>query len=227
MVKGICVLTPHPTTSRAAAPMGMVHINTAGPFQESLGGSQCVVILVDSASRFQRPYGARDKSASAILSLAKRFVADMGVPRAFRTNNGAEYTNSIFVDYCNGLGIGRELTAPYTPQLNGPVKRELSRVIKVGHAARLETNKLFPDIHLERLKEVRDPDGSSLWMETVLGVSEGFNHSATTVNSGMLFLQKVLFGGLPPMPVLLFCKPGYHRVPRRSKMDLRRAHVFP
>ena len=76
----------------------------------------------------------------------------MGVPRAFRTNNGAEYTNSIFVDYCNGLGIRRELTAPHTPQLNGPVERGLSRMVKVGHAARLEVNKLFPDIHLERLK---------------------------------------------------------------------------
>ena len=72
--------------------------------------------VVDSASRFQRPYGTRDKSASAILDVVKRFVADMGVPRAFRTDNGAEYTNSTFVDYCNGLRIRRELTAPYPTQ---------------------------------------------------------------------------------------------------------------
>ena len=123
MAKGIRALTPHHTTSRAAAPMNMVHIVTTGPFQESLGGSRCVVMFVDSASRFQRPYGTRDKSASAILGVLKHFVADVGVPRAFRTNNGAEYTNSTFVDYCNGLRIRRELTAPYTPQQNGPVER--------------------------------------------------------------------------------------------------------
>ena len=65
MAKGIRAPTPHRTTSRAAAPLDLVHIDTAGPFPESLGGSWYVVMFVDSASRFQRPYGTRDKSASA------------------------------------------------------------------------------------------------------------------------------------------------------------------
>ena len=63
--KGIRAPTPHHTTSRAEAPTDMVHINTAGPFQESQGDSQYVVMFVDSASRFQRPYGIRDKSVLA------------------------------------------------------------------------------------------------------------------------------------------------------------------
>ena len=56
-------------------------------------------------------------------------------------------------------------------------------------------------------------------MESVLWASEGFNPSATTANSDMLSPHKVFFGGRPPMPVLPFCKPAYHRVPRQSKMD--------
>ena len=131
MARGIRPPTPHHTTSRAAAPIDMVHIATAGPFQESLGGSRCVVTFVDSASRFQRPRGARDKSASTILGVVTRFVADIGLPRAFRTDNGAEYTNSTFVDYCNGLGIRRQLTAPYTPRQSSPVESGLSRAIKL------------------------------------------------------------------------------------------------
>ena len=127
MAEGIRAPTPHRTTSRAAAPLDMVHIDAAEPFPESLGGSRYVVMFVDSASRFQRPYGTRDKSASAILGVVQRFVADMGVPRAFRTDKGAEYTNSAFVEYCNSLQIRRELTAPYTPQQNGPVESGLSR----------------------------------------------------------------------------------------------------
>ena len=99
--------------------------------------------------------------------MVKRFVADMGVLRAFRTDNGAKYTNSTFVDYCNGLGIRRELTASNRPRQNGPVGSGLSRAIKAGHAARLEVNKLFPDIHIERLKGVRDSDGLRLWAESV------------------------------------------------------------
>ena len=118
--------------------------------------------------------------------MVQRFVADMGVPRAFRTDNGTEYTNSAFVEYCNSLQIRRELTAPYTPQHNGPVESELSRAIKAGHVVRIEVNRPFPDVRLEQPKGVRNPDGTSLWMESVLRASEGFNRSATTVNGGML-----------------------------------------
>ena len=168
MAKGIHAPTPHRTTSRAEAPLDLVHIDTAGPFLESLEGSRYVVMFVDSAFRFQRPYGTRHKSASAILGVVQRFVADMGVPRAFRTDNGIEYTNSAFVEYCNSLQIRRELTAPYTPQQNGPVEKGMSRAIKAVHAACIEVNRLFPDVHLEQLKGVRDPDGTSLWMESVL-----------------------------------------------------------
>ena len=162
MAKRIRAPTPHHTTSRAAAPLDMVHIDTAGPFPESLGSSRYVVLFVYNASRFQRPYGTRDESASAILGVVQHFMADMGVLRAFRTDNGAEYTNLTFVEYCNSLRTRRELTALYTPQQNGPVESGLSRAIKAEHAARIEVNQLFPDVHLERLKRVRDPDGSSL-----------------------------------------------------------------
>ena len=88
MAKGIRAPTPHRATSRAAAPLDMVHIDTAGPFPQSLEGSRYVVMFVDSASRFQRPYGTRNKSAPAILGVVQRFVADIRVPRAFRTDTG-------------------------------------------------------------------------------------------------------------------------------------------
>ena len=72
--------TPHHATRRATQPLGLVHIDIAGPYRTSLGGLRYVVMFVDSASRLQRLYGVREKSAAAILSVVKRFVADMGVP---------------------------------------------------------------------------------------------------------------------------------------------------
>ena len=113
--------TAHHTTARAKRPMELVRIDTGGPFPASLGGSRYVVMFVDSASRLQRRYGTQKKSVAAILAVVKRSIADMGVPRAFRSDNGAEYTNNSFVEYGNNLVIRRELTAPYTPQPNGPV----------------------------------------------------------------------------------------------------------
>ena len=121
-----------------------------------------VVMFVDSASRLQRPCGVREKSAAALFSVVKRFVADMGVPRAFHTDNSTEYSNSMSVDFCNGLGICHEFTAPYTPQQNEPVESAISRAFKAGHAARLGVPQLYPDIRLEEIRDCIDAAGTSL-----------------------------------------------------------------
>ena len=141
---------------------------------------------MDSAARLQRPYGTRDKNAAAILAVVKRFIADMGVPRGFRGDNGAEYTNHLFVEYCNNLGIRRELTAPYTPQQNGPVESALWRAFKAGHAARLGVLKMYPDIPLNEVAGFTDAAVTSLWMDSLLWASECFNRSATVANDGRL-----------------------------------------
>ena len=55
-------------------------------------------MFTNNASHLRRSYGTRVKSASAIFGVVKRFVGDMGnmgVPRAVRTDNGAEYTITV------------------------------------------------------------------------------------------------------------------------------------
>ena len=221
MAKGNRAPTPHHTTARAKRPMELVHIDTAGPFPASLGGSRYVVMFVDSASRLQRPYGTRDKSAATILAVVKRFIADMGVPRAFRSDNGAEYTNRSFVEFCNNLGIRRELTAPYTPQQNGPVESALWRAFKAGHAARLGISKIYPDIRVNEVRGSTDAAATTLWMESLLWASECFNRSATAANDGWLSPHEFFYGNRPPLPLLPFFQPAYHRVPRQRKSDAR------
>ena len=213
--------TPHHATRRATQPLGLVYIDTAGPYTTSLGGSRYVVMFVDSASRLQRPYGVREKSAAAILSVVKRFVADMGVPRAFRTDNGTEYSNGVFVDFCNGLGIRREFTAPYMPQQNRPVESAISGAFKAGHAARLRVSQLYPDIRLEEIMGCTDAAGTSLWLESLLWASECYNRAAISVNDEWLSPRESFYGTRPRLPLLPFLQPAYHRVPRQRKTDPR------
>ena len=113
MAKGICApRLPH-TTAQAATSMDTAHVDTAGPYHKSLGGSRYIVIFVDSIFRLQRPDESLEKStSSAIFGVVKHFIADMGVPRVARTDHGTEYTNLTFVCHCNGLRICRELTTP-------------------------------------------------------------------------------------------------------------------
>ena len=223
MAKGNRAPTAHHTTARAKRPMELIHIDTAGPFPASLGGSRYVVMFVDSAFRLQRPYGTRDKSAAAtLLAVVKRFIADMGVPQAFRSDNGAEYTSHSFVVYCNNLGIRRELTAPYTPQQNKWSRGE--RTLESLQGSTCGTSggfKNFPDIRVNEVKDSTDAATTNLWMESLLWASECSYRSATVANDGWLSPYETFYGNRPPLPLLPFFQPVYHRVPRQHKSDPR------
>ena len=142
----------------------------------------------------------------------------MGVPRAFRTDTGTEFTNSAFVEYWNSLQIRRELTAPNTPQQNGPVESELSRAIKAGHAARIEVSRFFPDVHLEQSQGSSGP-GRHQFMDVVCLV--GFGRFQPLRDYGehrhALPVRDILRE--PPAGAGLICKPAYDRVPRQGKLD--------
>ena len=143
----------------------------------------------------------------------------MGVPRAFWNDNGAECTNHSFVEYYSNLGIRRELTAPYTPQQNGPVESTLWRAFKAGHVARLGVLNIYPDIRLDEVTGSTDAEATRLWMESLLGASECFNRSATAANDGWFAPHDIFYGNRPPLPLLPFFQPANHRVPRQRQSD--------
>ena len=128
--------------------------------------------------------------------------------------------NHSFVEYCNNLGVRRELTSLYTQQ-NSPVESALWRAFKAGHAARPGVSNTYPDIRLDEVMGSTDAAATSLWMESLLWASESFNPSATAANDGWLFPHEMFYGNRLPLPLLLFFQPAYHRVPRQRKSDPR------
>ena len=46
------------------------------------------------------------------------------VIKFIRTDNGTEFRNSPFEEYCDSLGIDHNFSAPRTPQQNGVVERK-------------------------------------------------------------------------------------------------------
>ena len=85
MAKGNRTPTDHHTAAHAERPIELVHIDIAGPFLASLGGSRYVLIFVDSVSRLQRPYGTRDKSAAAILTWEFHKLSGVTTEQSTRT----------------------------------------------------------------------------------------------------------------------------------------------
>ena len=126
----------------------------------------------------------------------------------------------IRIKCCNNLGIPRGLTAPYTPQQNGPVESALWRAYKAGHAACLRVSNIYPNMRLEEVKGA-DVAATNLWMESLLWASGCFSRSAMVANERWLFLHKIFYESHPPLPLLPFFQPAYHRVPRQCKSEPR------
>ena len=143
--------------------METVHIDLAGPYEPSIGGSVYLITFVDSASRWMRPYGMASKAEAT--KYVQTFLADMngmGTPRCFRTDNGGEFTSRIYTDFCDSAGIRHEYTATGKTQQNEVVEIAIWRAMKGRHVARREVRRLFPDV---------DAVGNlflSLWLEAFL-----------------------------------------------------------
>ena len=119
--------------------METVHIDLSGPYEVSMGGSIYLIMFVDSASRWMRPYDMRRKSETT--KYVQTFLADMnamGWPRCFRTDDGGEFTGRSFVEFCDSAAIRRECTGPGKPQQNTVIESAIWRAMKGGHAARRE-----------------------------------------------------------------------------------------
>ena len=46
-----------------------------------------------------------------------------------RSDNGGEYTDGGFFDFCAQEGIRREFTVPYNPQQNGVFERKKKAIV--------------------------------------------------------------------------------------------------
>lgn len=64
--------------------------------------------------------------------------------KALHTDRGGEFLSKNFDEFCEENGIGRELTAPYTPEHNGVVERNNRTVVEM--ASTLLKAKGLPDL---------------------------------------------------------------------------------
>ena len=64
----------------------------------------------------------------------KNIICRYGIPRVLVSDNGKQFDNDVFRDFCSQLGIKNHYSSPAHPQANGQVKvtnRSLIKIIKI------------------------------------------------------------------------------------------------
>jgi hypothetical protein len=130
----VCVLGKHHQDSfekraswHTSGPLQLVHSDFCGPLSSpSFSGCNYFLTFIDEFSRRTLVYFLKLKRVFDKFLAYKALVEKKSGHQIqrLRTNNGGEYVNNNFTNYCRTQGIQMQHTVPYTPQQNGVDKRK-------------------------------------------------------------------------------------------------------
>lgn len=114
----------------------IIHADICGPMEtQSLGNAKYFLLIVDDFSKYRYVYFLKHKSEAVekmkvFLQLAKN-VTGKNV-KILRTGNDLELVSHEMVKLTESLGIRHQRAAPYCPEQNGKVEREMRTIVEAG-----------------------------------------------------------------------------------------------
>ena len=67
-------------------------------------------------------FPVENNNAVNALKCLKEFYILIGYPKILQSDNGSEYKNNLFQEFCNQHNIQHIFSSPYHPQTNGVVE---------------------------------------------------------------------------------------------------------
>jgi len=98
-------------------------------------------------------------TAEQIVSILKHVFARFGIPKLINTDNGSQFTSTVFREFLHGQGIQQTFSPFYAPFNNGGVER-LNRFIKQNLRSHLNEGYSFQDALVAVLFAYRSTDHS-------------------------------------------------------------------
>ncbi|WVZ93433.1 hypothetical protein U9M48_039411 [Paspalum notatum var. saurae] len=117
-------------------PGELLHMDTVGPARvASVSGKWYVLVIVDDFSRFSWVFFMefKDEALGFVWDLVLRLTNESHkAMRAIRSDNGGEFRNSCFENFCHDLGLEHQFSSPYTPPQNGVVERKNRTLVEMA-----------------------------------------------------------------------------------------------
>ncbi|WVZ70860.1 LOW QUALITY PROTEIN: hypothetical protein U9M48_019494 [Paspalum notatum var. saurae] len=117
-------------------PDELLHMDTVGPARvASVSGKWYVLVVVDDFSRFSWVFfmESKDEVFGFVRDLVLRLRNENHkAMRAIRSDNGGEFRNSQFENFCRDLGLEHQFSSPYTPPQNGVVERKNHTLVEMA-----------------------------------------------------------------------------------------------
>ena len=181
----------------ATAPWQCIHIDYAGPFQNSM-----FLVVVDAYSKWPEVIPVSSTTSSSTNEVLRDLFARLGIPEQIVSDNGTRFVSEEFKAFVRSNGIHHITSAPYHPATNGLAER----------AVQTFTQALLS--MYQSLKPVKEK------LATFLIAYRNSPHSTTGLNPAQLLL------GRPLRTCLDLVKPNLNRkmVNQQHQQSIRAAN---
>jgi hypothetical protein len=106
------------------APFERVAIDILGPLPCSIDGNKYMLVAMDYFTKWPEVYPIADQEAATVAeAMVKNWVSRFGVPLQLHSDQGTNFTSTLFIEMCRLLGIEKTRTTPLHPQSDGMVER--------------------------------------------------------------------------------------------------------
>ena len=109
-------------------------LDILGPFPLGTRQMKFLVIGIDSFTKWVEVEPLANITQQNVKNFIwKNIVCRFGVPRVLVFDNGRQFDNALFKDFCEHFGIQNHYSLPAHPQANGPAEvanRSLLKIIK-------------------------------------------------------------------------------------------------
>ena len=124
------------SVNRSKEPCHLIHVDLCGPMEvSSIGGSNYFLLFKDDFSHYRFVYPIKYKTE--VPGVLKKFLAlaenDTGRKvKTLRSDHGTEILNEAVTRMLEDAGIRHQLSAPYCPEQNGRIEREMRTVVEAA-----------------------------------------------------------------------------------------------
>ena len=104
--------------------MERIHLDILGHFTPSKAGNKYILMLIYQFTKWLEAYPLADQTAERVArATIDNFISRFGCPLQIHTDQGTNFTSSLFTAVCKLLDIAKTRTTPYRPCSNGQVER--------------------------------------------------------------------------------------------------------
>ena len=109
---------------RVGEPMEKLALDIFGPLPVSESNNRYILVAVDCFTKWTEAYAIPNQETQTIVKvLVDEYICRFGTPMQILTDQGSNFTSSLFKEVCEFLHIDKVQTSSMRPQANGTAER--------------------------------------------------------------------------------------------------------